>query len=453
MLASFCHNAMSDQKLTVAPADFGGANSDGTTPLRPRRFRRAIQSLLVLGIVVLTAWLSGMPSMLLKAQAQRQLHRGRADQALSWLNWARKLNKADAELEFLTARTYRIQGDMNLTRAHLQKAWDLGFPVAKLEREQTLAMAQSGQFHNAEAALPGLLTDPRGDMTDICDAYVTGFIRTYRLGEAERLLRAWLADAPQDPRALLLRGKMNIDRLDWKAAEEDFRGVLTRVPEHAEAADFLAGVLLKQKQPEAALDVLPIAVKDPRTHLSASLREVECYRIQGQDAAARQRLQSILKEFPDNMQAHLELGSLESDAGSFESALVELERARELAPNSPEVRYPLAIALRRLGRGKEAKPHFDFVTRAREAVVAAMKLRNDVAKNPGDAELRCRIGTTLLDYGQTERGLVWLQSALDVNPRLVSAHQRLADYYESRADESEDFAKLALTHRKLASPP
>ncbi|MDB5388899.1 MAG: tetratricopeptide repeat protein [Planctomycetaceae bacterium] len=314
-------------------------------------------------------------------------------------------------------------------------------------------MAQSGQYRESEPALSGLLLDPRGDMTEICDAYVIGYIRTYRLSQADRLLKAWLADSPRQPRALLLRAKMQIDLLNWKSAEQDLREVLAAVPEHAEAADLLAGVFLKQKQPEAALQILPVAVKDRRTRLSARLREVECYRLQGQSEAARRLLPIILDEFPDSMQAHLDLGTLESDAGEFEPAARELERARELAPTSPDVRYALAIALRGCGRETEAKEHFEYVTRAREAVTEAMNLRSKVEQNPADAELRCQIGTAFLDYGQTERGLVWLQSALDVNPRLASAHERLARYYAIRAKDSEEFSKLAIAHHQLAAPP
>jgi len=411
--------------------------------------RRIIGGLFCL--VVLIGWLNGIPASLFKLQAQRQLQRGLPYQAQPWLMWAKRLNGTDAELEFLIARTCRIQGDMNSTRSHLERAWKLGYPVAKLEREQTLAQAQSGQMQAAEPALSALLVDPRGDVTDICEAFVTGYIRTYRLPQAERLLGVWLADLPRQPRALILRAKMQMERFNWKPAEQDLRTVLVVVPEHAEAANLLAEVLLKQKQPGAGLQVLPVAVKNPRTRLTAQLHEVECYRIQAQEQSARRLLQSILRENPDCIQAHLDLGSLESDAGAFELAVRELERARELAPNFPDVRYALAVALRGSGRDTEAKEHFDFVTKARQAVAEAMNLRVKVEQKPTDAELRCRIGTTLLDYGQTERGLVWLQGALDVNPSLVAAHERLAQYYESRANQSDELAKLAIEHRKLAS--
>jgi Tfp pilus assembly protein PilF len=448
---------MSKQDYSTTPVDLKtkGADTTGESVDLPRQStrRRTVWAVLLLTLIVVVAWFFGVPSSFLKSQALRQLQRGNPDQARSWLTWAGKLNRADGEVEFLTARSYRIQGDMNQARSHLKKAWHLGFSVAKLEREQLLAMAQSGQLKEAEPALPGMLADPRGDSADICEAFVTGYLKTYRLGKAEGLLTAWLADSPKQPRALLLRAKMQIELVNWKSAEENLQRVMTEIPEHAEAADLLAGVLLKQKRPDEAQKILPVAVKDPRTRLSAWLRQVECYRILGQEQPARSLLQSILKEYPESMQAHLDLGSLESDAGSFGPALIELERAHELAPNSPEVRYALAIALRGAGNVAEAKEHFEYVTRAREAVVEVMKLRSKIEKEPDNAEIRCRIGTTLLDYGQTERGLVWLHSALEANTRLVSAHQRLAQYYASRAKESDDFAELAAEHRKLATAP
>lgn len=417
---------------------------------RWRRFRHyVILAVFAVGIV----WFAGVPTIVLKHLAQRQLKRGRPYEAIAWLTKAAQLSEADAELEFLLARTYRLQGDLNQVRTHLERAWKLGYPVQKLEREQILAKAQSGQLGSTEPALSAMLVDPRGDTTDICEAFVVGYIRNYRLPQAEQLLAAWLADSPQQPRALLLRAKMQIDLQNWNAAEGDLRRVLSSVPEHAEAADILAGVLLKQKQAEAALKVLPIAIKDSRTRLSARLREIECHRIKGEGNVARNLLTSILNEFPDNVQALLELGTIDSDVGKFELAVVPLKRAQVLAPNSPEVRYALAIALRGSGHEDEAKEHFDFVIRAREAVAEVMNLRSTVEQRPRDAELRYRIGKTLLDYGQEARGVVWLQSALDVNSALIPAHERLADYYESRAKESDEFAKLAIEHRKLASMP
>lgn len=419
--------------------------------VRPRR-RRIAWGLAAVAVIVLVAWLTNAPTVLLKIQAQRQLQRGRPYQALAWLAWAGKLTRSDAELEFLNARACRIQGEMNQARTHLERAWQLGYPVKSLEREQTLALAQSGQFHEVESALATLLTDPRGDSDAICEAFVMGYIRTYRIKQAELLLKAWLADSPRQPRALFLRAKVQVEQFNWKGAEEDLRGVLAAVPEHASAADLLAGVLLKLKQPRAALDVLPVALKDPETRLSARLREVECLRIQGEPDVVRQLLQSILKEYPDSMEALLDLGSLESEAGNFEAALVWLQQAVKLAPQSPDVRYALAIALRGAGRTQEAKEHFDYVTRARDALTQVLELRDKLDGKPADGPLRCRIGATLLEYGQPERGLVWLQSALDVNPRLTEAHQRLAEYYESRAQESEVFAKMALEHRRMSSP-
>jgi Tfp pilus assembly protein PilF len=289
-------------------------------------------------------------------------------------------------------------------------------------------------------------------MVEICEAFVTGYIRTYRLNDAERLLIAWLKDSPNQPRALLLRAKLQIDLQNWKSAEKDLRHILSEVPKQAEAADLLAGVLLKQKAPEAALSVLPVAIADPSTSLSARLRQAECYQILGDDPAAEKVLLSVVQEHPDTVQAHLKLGTLKSDAGNFEAAVDELEKALRLAPQSPDVRYALAIALRGAGKDAEAKEHFEYSTRAQEAIARAMNLRDKVLQNPGDAELRCQIGTLLLDHGQTDRGLVWLHSAIEVNPRLTSAHERLADYYASREGESDEFAKLAAAHRKLATP-
>ncbi|MDB5388898.1 MAG: hypothetical protein JWM11_4544 [Planctomycetaceae bacterium] len=115
---------MSQQEFTSTPTSLKSADGPvaAVPSWRPRR-RKIVWGALWLSLIVVSLWLFGVPSTLLKSQALRQLQRGRADQAMSWLMWARKLGGTDAELEFLTGRTYRILGDMNLTRSHLKTAW------------------------------------------------------------------------------------------------------------------------------------------------------------------------------------------------------------------------------------------------------------------------------------------------------------------------------------------
>jgi hypothetical protein len=52
-----------------------------------------------------------------------------------------------------------------------------------------------------------------------------------------------------------------------------------------------------------------------------------------------------------------------------------------------------------------------------------------------------------------EEALSWLYGALDVDPRLASAHAVLADFYERRQGSNPNYENLARQHRSLAEPP
>ena len=71
-----------------------------------------------------------------------------------------------------------------------------------LKREELLTLAQTGQLSKAEPHLPKLLIDAREDGPEICEAFVRGYLDTFRLDRAFELLteainngfgyRAWL---------------------------------------------------------------------------------------------------------------------------------------------------------------------------------------------------------------------------------------------------------------------
>jgi predicted Zn-dependent protease len=58
---------------------------------------------------------------------------------------------------------------------------------------------------------------------------------------------------------------------------------------------------------------------------------------------------------PDNFDARSALGRVLIDAGQHAAGATELEAAVRLAPDSPQVRFALAGAYRRLGRTQDAE--------------------------------------------------------------------------------------------------
>jgi tetratricopeptide (TPR) repeat protein len=436
------------------------AARDAAASPRQPWYRRGLvwRRLALLGVLVALlwpgrVWLAAFP----KWQARQALADRRPEQALEWLSVVDRLAVEDAEAEFLRARAFRKQGELGKTRDALLRAAKLGYPVKRLEREQWLALAQAGQMREAEPHLPALLTDPGDDAAEICEAYVTGFIRNQRADQAAPLLESWSADFPNDPLPWLMRGKLFIELTQWPQAEQALKKALALRPEDSEAAYYLANVLVERRQLPEALELYERSAAnadDGEDRNRARIGQVKCLRALGRSDEGRRVAEEILRKDPDQRDALIELGRIEADAGRFQEAVASLEKADAQNHHDIEVRYAWAAALRGAGRAEEARAEFERVGKAQAELAKATNMVNRVLKSPADVEARYEAGRIFLEYGQPEKGLVWLQSVLNYAPTHEPTCRLLADYYERRSTEDSRFAELARLYReKSGSAP
>jgi tetratricopeptide (TPR) repeat protein len=413
--------------------------------LRIRRVRlwAIVLALLAVAVWQGPTWLAAYP----KWKARRAIAAGKLKAGQEWLALARRVNANDAETVFLEARILRKQGDFTRFREQLQRARELGFSLDRLQREQWLAWAQSGQLRLAEPHLSALLQKPQGDGPEICEAFANGFFRSHRIPEAVRILTAWIADFPDDPRPYFSRGRIRASQRSWKEAERDFRQTLKLDAGHFEAACQLGRVLAKQKHLKEAIDYFELCEAGPRVRTSGRIGQAACWRMLGEPGKARAILNRLLTEQPGLAAALFEIGQLDLDSGRYDTAVNVLNAAYERSPRDLSIRYALGRALRGAGRLKQAESHLAFVSAAREALARAQRLEERVAAHPQDVAARYEIGVIHLKYGLPDSGVVWLLSALDYAPTHQPTHKALAAYYDRRAREDPSFAKLAERHR------
>lgn len=418
-----------------------------TTPSRRSWRRRA-----VIGILVALFTVTLLTPFACKWFASRELHAQRAESAIRWLHFAQRVAPRDGEIEFWLARSYRQLGHMDSVRDHLDRAFQLKHSVQALEREQWLALAQTGQLAVAEPHLSQLLMDTRGDGAEICAAFASGFHRVHRIDEAVRLLNVWIADEPTHPHPHFLRGRINVEAAKTSDAERDFRRALDLEPHHAEAALRLGMILIERSRPQEALPFFDIAERDPKQRSLARRYRMKSLKRLGRIDEARQLAAELLATASNNPDVLLEAGLLESEAGEFQVAIEHLQLADRLRPHSPAIAQALAIAFRSANRVDEALPLLEFARVANEQLARAVTLVARVDRNPRDAEARCEIGRIYLEYGLPEEGVTWLHGALNFDPNNRTAHALLADYYKARSTESATFAKFAIEHRRQAGP-
>jgi predicted Zn-dependent protease len=114
-------------------------------------------------------------------------------------------------------------------------------------------------------------------------------------------------------------------------------------------------------------------------------------------------------------------------------------------PYVKQTRWALAKTLQMLGRGEEAKPHFQFVAESEKAQAAIDRLVPQAVSQPSDPQIRYEIGTLLLKWGPPEDGAKWLLSVLQLKPDHRRAHEALAAYYEASGEST-----IARLHRQQA---
>lgn len=372
---------------------------------------------------------------------------------------------AAAEVAMLEARLARKQADYRRMRALLDTARSSGASAVRIRLEEALAAADCGQLVEAERYLLDRLRSDDEERAEICDSLSTGLTRHGRLDEAAMLLDAWQADAPEDPRPHIKRGRVAEHAFDWARAEAQYREALGKAPGNVVSLASLGRVLAGRNEPVAARRCFAEVVKRSTQAAPAARESIAvCLVIEGRPHEARQILHEVLAldpvvrtlayertgHRPDGDVAARQLGKLELDDGHIDDAERWLTRAVQANPRDLEARYALAQAWRRLGRDDEAEAELEAVATARRELAAADRWWDTLGKNPDDVEARYRIGVAFLRHRSDGEGIYWLRSVIARDPTHGEAHAALAEHFAASAATSETSRNLAHYHHERA---
>jgi len=380
------------------------------------------------------------------SMARKCLRTHKVDQALVWLEAAEAYDPDDAEVKFLMARVHRRQGAFELCQKHLREAWRLGFPVQRLNREQWLALAQSGQMDEAEPHLDELLADPQGDVREICEAYVAGYLRVYRFDPALKLLDAWQADFPRDPQPLFWRARIWEHTFADHKAVVLYRKAVEIAPYRTDLRRDLAVLLSERREFDEAEEHFRHCADDAPDDPDILAGWGNCLLEQRRTDRARRRLFQAVEKDPTHFDALYGLGRLELRVGKKQEALKWLRRAYKEDPKHSRMRFALASALQATGQTEAAKEHFQFFTDAKKALDEIDDLMGQVFDEPDLVEPRYQAGMKLMQYVSSVQGAIWLQSVLQLDPSHAPTHEALAVHYAEQGKPN-----LAKKHRRLAA--
>jgi predicted Zn-dependent protease len=157
-----------------------------------------------------------------------------------------------------------------------------------------------------------------------------------------------------------------------------------------------------------------------------------CWYELGEFESARALLDEFLATQPDHAVALADRVKLALTTGQPAEAEQWLRRAVAVAPNDPDVLYPLVQCLQHVGKTEEAKTWLARFQKIETDLKRVVEATRAITRRPEAAGLRCEVGQLILQNGQEEEGLRWLHSALQEDPAHAPTLQTLADYYESK---------------------
>jgi Flp pilus assembly protein TadD len=186
---------------------------------------------------------------------------------------------------------------------------------------------------------------------------------------------------------------------DLAAAEKWLKEAARLNPHDARVQYQLGLVYSKQGRDQEAKQAIALSGEQRQRDSSQSQLRLEC--AQKLDQAAREEAYAVCEQLydPDDAEKLTELGTIYGQHGDVEAALKPLRRAAELAPQSPQMQYNLALAYYQLNQFEEART----------------PLSNAVTRWPDIFQLAALYGAVLSKLGEDLPAYQALQHAHELN--------------------------------------
>ncbi len=379
----------------------------------------------------------------LLSRAEQEVTRGHNAAAIAALDQCKSLRPDHRRVLLLSARVARRTGHLESAAELLEHYWQLYGDTPELVLERQLLKVARG-----EPLPPSLRESLEQDTPDallVREAFISGLLHRFRWGEAGAYLTAWLERSPQEVWAVLLLARLQEMRDDLEDAIRRYQQVLELDPEHDDARQRLAALLLRVRRGEEAephlrylRDRLPYNL-EVRVHWAQTLTLLN----RPDEAAAE--LDAVLALQPEFPAALAERGKIAQMLNQTDQALELLRRAIAADPGDLSLRYQYATLLARTGDAAEAQRQRDQI-RQLEADSERIKqlIEGPLQRRPNDPAVYHEIGMIALRAGLLNEGLRWLRLALDVDPNHLPTHRVLMIYYEETGQPA-----LAAKHRAI----
>jgi tetratricopeptide (TPR) repeat protein len=249
---------------------------------------------------------------------------------------------------------------------------------------------------------------------------------------------------------------------DLAEAEKWLKKASELIPNDARVPYQLGMVLRKEGKEDEAKQAMAQSSEQRKRDSRESQLRVEC--AQKLENGSREEAHAVCDQLydPNSAENLTALGTLYARHGDAEAALKPLQRAAELAPQSPQMQYNLALAYFQLGRYEEARkplvgalarwPDLFQLNALNGAVLARMgedlaaysALRRAHRLNGHDPATSDLLYLTTLNLarkarkaGHTTESLRYLEEVTRLKPQEPEPHREIAEIYKATGRRAE----------------
>ena len=263
---------------------------------------------------------------------------------------------------------------------------------------------------------------------------------------------------------------------DLAAAEKWLKEASRLTPHDARVPYQLGLVYRKQGREQEAAKSLALSEELRQRDSKESRLRMECR--QKLDQGLREEARAVCEQLydPDDADKLTELGTIYGQHGDLEAALKPLRRAAELAPQSPQMQYNLALTyyqLNQFEQAREASGQFlkrwpdlfqlnslygAVLAKLGEDLPAYQALHHAHQLNPQDPETANLLYATTFGLAQKSKSagqyadsLRYLEEASSLRPQEAEPHRRMAEIYSLTGRPAQAAAEKQKAER-LARP-
>jgi tetratricopeptide (TPR) repeat protein len=337
----------------------------------------------------------------------------------------------------LAAQAARLADDFDAADGYLKVCQALPAQADDAALERVLLRACQGDLDSVNQYCLAMLEKHHSQSPRILEALALGNLRLLRFAAADQALDRWLEITPDEPQAVFLKGRLQLQAANNTEALDLLRHAIDLDSDRDEARLLLAGLQLDLGQPHEALPHLERVCKDRPGNSFAQARFAQALILLGRSDEAIPVLDDVLARNPNLSIALIERGKLALRDGDLAQAERWLGEACQRDIGDRAAHYQYLQCLKQMGKTQEARAvqgRLDAIdtgaTRIRKIVTV------ELPANRFNPDLQAELGELLLDAGLDKDGIAWLNRALQIDPNAPRAHRAFAKYYQSLGQDS-----------------